>query len=54
MRGWPIAVMGFTVARGKIAEISVLAGPERFGRLDLRAVLDELTLGTLPPGGKDS
>src|ERR671917_527964 len=39
-RGRPFAVMGFTVRRGKIAEIDVLADPERLCRLDL-AVLDD-------------
>jgi RNA polymerase sigma factor (sigma-70 family) len=39
-RGRPFAVMGFTVWRGKIAEIDVLADPERLRRLDL-AVLDD-------------
>jgi RNA polymerase sigma-70 factor (ECF subfamily) len=38
--GQPFAVMGFTVRRGKIVEIDVLADPERLGRLDL-AVLDD-------------
>jgi RNA polymerase sigma-70 factor (ECF subfamily) len=38
--GVPLAIMGFTVARGKIVEIDILADPERLGRLDLRAVLD--------------
>jgi RNA polymerase sigma-70 factor (ECF subfamily) len=38
--GQPFAVMGFTVARGKIVEIDILADPERLRRLDLRAVLD--------------
>ena len=38
--GEPLAIMGFTVARGKIVEIDILADPERLGRLDLRAVLD--------------
>jgi RNA polymerase sigma-70 factor (ECF subfamily) len=37
--GRPFAVLGFTVARGKIVEIDVLADPERLARLDL-AVLD--------------
>jgi hypothetical protein len=32
--------MGFTVRRGKIAEIDVLADPERLRRLDL-AILDD-------------
>ncbi len=34
------AVMGFTITRGKIVEIDILADPERLGRLDL-AVLDD-------------
>jgi len=37
--GVPRAIMGFTVAGGKIIEIDILADPERLGRLDLRAVL---------------
>ncbi len=37
--GQPIAVMGFTVSRGKITEIDVMGDPERLRRLDL-AVLD--------------
>jgi len=37
--GRPLSVMGFTVARGKIVEIDVLADPGRLGRLDL-SVLD--------------
>ncbi len=36
--GRPYSVMAFTVARGKIAEIDVLADPERLARLDLTAV----------------
>ena len=39
-RGRPFAVMGFTLARGKIVEIDVLADPARLRRLDL-AVLDD-------------
>jgi RNA polymerase sigma factor (sigma-70 family) len=39
--GRPLAVMGFTVARGKIAGIDILADPERLSRLDLVAVLDD-------------
>ena len=39
-RGRPFAVMGFTVRRGKIVEIDVLADPARLRRLDL-AVLDD-------------
>jgi RNA polymerase sigma factor (sigma-70 family) len=38
--GRPLSVMGFTVARGKIVEIDVLADPERLRRIDL-AVLDD-------------
>ena len=34
-RGQPFAVMGFTVTEGKIAEIDVVADPERLARLDL-------------------
>ncbi len=33
--GQPLSVMGFAVVRGKIAEINVLADPERLQRLDL-------------------
>jgi RNA polymerase sigma-70 factor (ECF subfamily) len=35
--GRPFAVMGFTVARGRIVEIDVLADPARLGQLDLAA-----------------
>ncbi len=38
--GRPFAVMGFTVARGKIVEIDCVPDPERLARLDL-AVLDD-------------
>ena len=34
------SVMGFTVRQGKIAEIDILADPQRLGRLDL-TFLDE-------------
>jgi len=34
----PLSVMGFTVVRGKIVEIDVLADPERLRRLDLAAL----------------
>lgn len=33
--GQPLSVMGFTVVQGRIAEIDVLADPERLRRLDL-------------------
>ncbi|HEX6710008.1 MAG TPA: sigma-70 family RNA polymerase sigma factor [Rubrobacter sp.] len=39
-RGRPIAVMGFTIMRGKIVEIDVLANPARLRQLDL-AILDD-------------
>jgi RNA polymerase sigma-70 factor (ECF subfamily) len=38
--GQPFAVMGFTVAGGKIVEIDVLADPARLRQLDL-TVLDD-------------
>lgn len=38
--GDPLAVMGFTVARGRIVEIDILADPGRLSRLDLTAVLE--------------
>jgi hypothetical protein len=38
-RGRPVAVAGFTVARGRIVEIDVLADPARLRELDL-TVLD--------------
>ena len=39
--GEPLAVLGFTVARGKVVEIYILADPGRLRRLDLSAVLDD-------------
>ena len=36
--GQPVGVMGFTVSRGKIAEIDVIIDPERLRRLDLPAL----------------
>jgi RNA polymerase sigma factor (sigma-70 family) len=39
-RGRPVAVAGFTVARGRIVEIDMLADPARLRALDL-AVLDD-------------
>ena len=39
--GVPRAVMGFTVAGGRIVEIDILADPERLRRLDLSAVLGD-------------
>jgi len=38
--GQPFSVMGFTIKRGRIVQIDILADPERLRRLDL-AVLDE-------------
>jgi hypothetical protein len=40
MDGQPIAVIGFTVSRGKIVEIGAIADPGRLLRLGL-AVLDD-------------
>jgi RNA polymerase sigma factor (sigma-70 family) len=40
LAGQPVAVVGFTVSRGKIAEIYAIADPERLRRFDL-AVLDD-------------
>ena len=37
--GQPVAVVGFTVARGKIAEMNILADPVRLRGLDLTAVV---------------
>src|SRR5829696_1094372 len=37
--GRPLSVMGFTVRRGKVVEIDLLADPERLGRLALPAGL---------------
>jgi hypothetical protein len=38
--GQPRVVFGFTIRSGRIAEIEILANPERLGQLDLE-VLDE-------------
>jgi RNA polymerase sigma-70 factor, ECF subfamily len=38
--GRPVAVAGFTVRRGKIATIDVLADPDRLRRLDLTVLND--------------
>jgi RNA polymerase sigma factor (sigma-70 family) len=38
--GQPYAVMGFTVSRGKIVEIDILADPERLRQLDLKVLND--------------
>ncbi len=38
--GRPRVVFGFTIARGKIVEIELVADPERLDRLDL-AILDD-------------
>jgi hypothetical protein len=40
VEGQPYAVMGFTIAGGKIVEINLLADPERLRHLDL-ALLSE-------------
>ena len=36
--GRPLAVMGFGVTRGKVAELDILANLARIGRLDLTMV----------------
>jgi len=36
--GQPFSILGFTVTRGKIVEIDILADPERLSRLDLAAL----------------
>jgi len=36
--GRVFAVLGFTIAAGKVVEIDILADPERLGRLDLSAI----------------
>jgi RNA polymerase sigma-70 factor, ECF subfamily len=36
--GRPVAVIGFTIAGGKVVEIDILADPDRLGRLDLSAI----------------
>lgn len=38
--GQPFSVMGFTVRRGKIIEIDILADPARLRQLDLAATMD--------------
>jgi RNA polymerase sigma-70 factor (ECF subfamily) len=40
VRGRPLSVAGFTVSRGKIVEIDILADPERLRQIDL-AILDD-------------
>ena len=37
-QGQPLAVMGFTIAQGKIVEIDILADPARLRGLDLPGV----------------
>ena len=38
--GKPFSVLGFTVVRGKIVEINVLADPERLAKLDVSVLVD--------------
>jgi RNA polymerase sigma-70 factor (ECF subfamily) len=48
--GQPFAVMGFTVAGGKITEINAIFGPERLTRLDLPFLDSEASeLRVVPP-----
>lgn len=39
-QGQPLAVMGFTIAQGKIVEINILADTARLSRLDLPGLDD--------------
>ncbi len=39
--GRPVSVLGFTVTRGKIVEIDILADPERLSQLDLAELEDQ-------------
>jgi RNA polymerase sigma-70 factor, ECF subfamily len=41
VRGRPFAVMGFTVAKGKIIEIDAIADPERVGRIATHVLSEE-------------
>jgi RNA polymerase sigma-70 factor (ECF subfamily) len=50
VNGRPIAVLGFTIARGKIAEIDGLVDPDRLARLDLDLADDARTIGGLSHG----
>ena len=38
LHGQPVAVVGFTVARGKVAAIDIIADPERLRRFDLASL----------------
>ena len=40
VNGEPVSVLSFTIAGGRVAEIDILADPERLRRLDL-TVLDD-------------
>ena len=46
--GRPVSVLGFTITRGRIAEIDILADPARLSRLDLSALDRRLTKRLLP------
>jgi RNA polymerase sigma-70 factor (ECF subfamily) len=39
--GRPLAVMGFTITRGKIVEINILADPARLSQLDVAELSDQ-------------
>jgi hypothetical protein len=41
VRGLPCAVMGFTVAHGKIVEIDAIVDPERVGRIAAAVLREE-------------
>jgi RNA polymerase sigma-70 factor (ECF subfamily) len=38
VEGEPFAVLGFTIARGKVVELNILTDPTRLRRLDLAAL----------------
>ncbi len=40
VEGQPVAIMGFTVSRGKIVEINAIVDPERLRRFDLAVLQD--------------
>jgi RNA polymerase sigma-70 factor (ECF subfamily) len=40
-QGRPVSVLGFTVARGRIVEIDILADPLRLGQLNIATLNNE-------------
>jgi hypothetical protein len=45
------AAIGFTIANGKIAEMKILADPDRLGRFDLSAIERRATFLSVGDGG---